>query len=84
MPPKLRSKIILESQDSVYDAVKASLEGLIPNMVKQFERNATKFLQEEYASDNLIGPEAGIGNVDMDTDESKSHPFLRPFFFMNI
>ena len=51
----------MESQDSVYDVVKASPEGLIPNKVKQFERNATNFLQEEYASNNPIGQEAGIG-----------------------
>ena len=55
MPPNLRSKIILESQDLVYDVVEATQEVLVPAMVEQFERNTVNFLQEEYASDNLFG-----------------------------
>ena len=34
-------------------------------MVEQLEKNATNFLQEECASDNPIGQEADIGNVDV-------------------
>ena len=41
---KLRSKTILESQDSVYDAVEAAHEGHVLAMVEQFERNTTNFL----------------------------------------
>ena len=44
MPPKLRSKIILESQDLVADVAEAAHEGLVPAMVEQFERNTTDFL----------------------------------------
>ena len=33
-------------------------------MMEQLERNATNFLQEEYALDNPIGQKASIGNVD--------------------
>ena len=54
MPPKLRSKTILEPQDSVYDIVETAQEGLILAMVEQFERNTTYFLQGEFASDNLF------------------------------
>ena len=39
-------------------------------MVKQLERNATNFLQEEYASDNPIEQEVSIGNLDVDTHVS--------------
>ena len=67
MPPKLRCKIILESQDLGSDAAKAAQEGLVLAMVEQLERNVANFLQEEYASDSPIGQEAGIGNVDVDT-----------------
>ena len=49
MPQKLRSKTILESQDSVSDAVKVAQEGLVPAMVEQFERNTIDFLQGEFA-----------------------------------
>ena len=38
MPPKLKSKTIFESQDSVSDAAEATQEGLVPAMMKQFER----------------------------------------------
>ena len=55
MPPNLRSKIILESPDLVYDVVEATQEVLVLAMVEQFERNTVNFLQEEYASDNLFG-----------------------------
>ena len=68
MLSKLRSKIFLESQDSRSDAAKAAHEGLVPAMVvEQLERNAKSFLQEEHASDNLIGQETSIGNVDVST-----------------
>ena len=43
MPQKLRSKTILESQDSVSDVVEASQEGLVPAMVEQFKRNIIDF-----------------------------------------
>ena len=54
MPQNLRCKIILESQDSVSDAVEATQEGRVPAMVEQLERNVANFLQEEYASDSPI------------------------------
>ena len=66
MPPKLRSKTILESQDSISDIAEAAHEGLVPAMVEQFERNTTDFLQEEFASNNPFGQEACIGNIDND------------------
>ena len=44
MPPKLRSKTILESQDSVFDVVKAEHEGFISAMAEQFEKNRVDFL----------------------------------------
>ena len=34
-------------------------------MVEQLEKNATSFLQEEHASNNLTRQEANIGNVDV-------------------
>ena len=48
MPKKLRSKIILESHDSISDAEEATREGLVPAMVEQFERNIVDFLQGEF------------------------------------
>ena len=45
MPPKLRSKTILESQDLVSDVVEAAHEGFVPTIVEQFEKNRTDFLQ---------------------------------------
>ena len=66
MPPKLRSKTILESQDSVSDAAKAAQEGLVLAMVEQFERNTTDFLQGEFASNSPFGQEADIGIIDDD------------------
>ena len=44
MPPNLKSKTILESQDSVSDAAKAAYEGFVPAMVEQFEKNTADFL----------------------------------------
>ena len=44
MPPKLRSKTILESQDSVSDVVEATHEGFVPTMMEQFEKNTADFL----------------------------------------
>ena len=44
MSPKLRSKIILGSQDLVFDAVEAAHEGFVLAMVEQFKRNTTDFL----------------------------------------
>ena len=40
MPPKLRSKVVLESQDLGYDVVEAIQEGLVSSMVEQLEKNA--------------------------------------------
>ena len=65
MSPKLRSKIILESQDSGSDVVKETHEGLVPTMVEQLEKKATYFLQEEDTSNNPIGQEVDIGNMDV-------------------
>ena len=56
----------MESQDTVFDAVEATQEGLVPAMVEQFERNIIDFLQEEFALDNPFEQEAGIDNVDDD------------------
>ena len=39
----------MESRDSLSDDAEAAQEGLNPTMVEQRERNATNFLQEEYA-----------------------------------
>ena len=64
MPLKLRSKIILESQDLGSDVVEVAQEGLVPAMVEQLKINATNFLKE-YASDNPIEQGASIGNVDV-------------------
>ena len=36
MPPKLRNKTILESQDLVSDAIEAAHKGFVPTMVEQF------------------------------------------------
>ena len=66
MPKKLRSKIILESHDSISDAEEAAREGLVPAMVEQFERNIVDFLQGEFASNISFGKEVGIGNIDDD------------------
>ena len=44
MPPKLRNKIILESQELVSDVIEAAREGLIPTMVEPFIRNTIDFL----------------------------------------
>ena len=49
MPPKLRSKTILESQDSVSDVADTKQEGFVPAMVEQFEKNTANFLHEEFA-----------------------------------
>ena len=65
MPLKLRSEIILESQDLGSNIVEATKEGLVPVMVEQLEKNATSFLQDEHSSDSLTGQEASIGNVDV-------------------
>ena len=68
MPPKLRSKTILESQDLVSNVVETAHEGFVPAMVEQFEKNTADFLQEEFASDSPFGQEAGIGYInDHDT-----------------
>ena len=50
MPQKLRSKTILESQDSISNVVEAAHEEFIPAKVEQFEKNTADFLQEEFAS----------------------------------
>ena len=63
MSLKLRSKTILESQDSVSDVAEAAQEGLVLAMVEQFKRNITDFLQGEFASDNSFRQEAYIGNM---------------------
>ena len=68
MTPKLRSKIVLESQDSVSDVAESTQEGLIPTMVEQFERNTTDFPQEEFASNIPFKQKVGIGNIDDDDD----------------
>ena len=44
MPPKLRSKTILESQDPVSDVAEVAQEGLVPAMVERVERNTIDFL----------------------------------------
>ena len=62
----MKSKTILESQDSVSDVVEASPEEFVPAMVEQFEKNTVDFLQEEFASDSPFGQEAGIGNINDD------------------
>ena len=62
----MRSKIILESYDSISDAEEAVREGLVPAMVEQFEKNIVDFLQGEFTSDNPFGMEVGIGNIDDD------------------
>ena len=66
MPPKLRSKTILKSQDSIIDAVEATHEGFILAIMEQFERNTTYFLKEEFASNSPFGQVAGIGNLNND------------------
>ena len=66
MPPKLRSKTILESQYSVFDVVETAQEGFVLAMVEQFEKKTTNFLQEEFASDTPFGKEAGTGNINDD------------------
>ena len=66
MPPKLRSKTTLESQDSISNAAKAAHERFVPAMVEQFEKNTTYFLQEEFASDNSLWQEAGVCNINND------------------
>ena len=66
MPLKLRNKIILESQDLVFDIAEAAHEGFVQAMVEQFERNTIIFLQGEFALDNLFGQEAGIGSINDD------------------
>ena len=52
IPQKLRSKIILESQNIGYDVVEATQEVLVLAMVEQLEKNEASFLQEEHALDN--------------------------------
>ena len=66
MSPKLRSKTILESHDSVSDVAEATQEGLVPAMVEQFERNTTYFLSGEFSLDNQFEQEADISNIDDD------------------
>ena len=67
MPPKLRSKIILESYGSGYNVAEIAYEELVLAMVEQFEENAASFLQEEHVSDNQTRQErtTNIGNVDV-------------------
>ena len=60
----MRSKIVSEFQDSRFDVVEATQEGLILAMVEQLKKNKINFLQEEYASDSPTRQEADIGNVD--------------------
>ena len=48
MPPKLRSKTILESQDPISDVVEATPEGFVLSIVEQFKKNKADFLQEEF------------------------------------
>ena len=62
MPPKFRTKIILESQGSRSNVVEASQEGLVLAMKEQLEKNTTSFLQEEHSSNNPIEQEAGTSN----------------------
>ena len=66
MSPKLRSKTVLESHDSVSDVAEAAQEGLVPAMVEQFERKTTYFLYGEFALDNPFEQEADISNIDDD------------------
>ena len=60
MPPKLRSKTILESQNSVSDVAEAAHEEFILAMVEQFEKKIANFLQEEFASNSPFRQEVGI------------------------
>ena len=55
MTSKLRSKIVLESQDSGFEVVEAAHEGLVPAIKEQLEKNVASFLQEEHALDNVEG-----------------------------
>ena len=66
MPPNVRSKTILESQDSVSDIIEATHERFVPAMVEEFEKNTVDFLQEAFASNRPFGIEAGIGNINDD------------------
>ena len=68
MPPKLRGKTILESQDSVSVAAEAAHVELVLAMVIQFKRNTTDFLQGGLASNSPFRQEACIGNIDDDDD----------------
>ena len=60
MPPKLRSKTILESQNSVSDVAEAAHEEFILAMVEQFEKKIANFLQEEFASNSPFRQEVVI------------------------
>ena len=66
MPPKLRSKTILGSWDSVSDVVEAAHKGFVLAMVEQFEKNTADFLQKEFASNSPFGQESGINNINND------------------
>ena len=66
MPPKLRGKTILESQDSVSVVAEATHEELVLAIVIQFKINTTDFLQGGLASNNPFKQEVGIGNIDDD------------------
>ena len=54
MPPKLRSKIVLESQGSCSNAGEAAQVGVVLAMVEQLEKNLTSSqpIQDKDVSEN--------------------------------
>ena len=68
MPPKLRSKTIVESLDSGSDAVEATHEGRVPALVEQIENLMNSPVQRQgNPSNNPIKQMEGrgAGNVDV-------------------
>ena len=59
MPPKLKSKIVVESQGLGSDIVETVQKGIVSAMVKQMERNLAnpQIIQDDDVSNNPIGQE---------------------------
>ena len=65
MPQKLKCKIILESQDSVFDAVEVGRPSSSHGGITR--EKCSKFSPRGICIDNPIGQKVGIGNVNVDT-----------------
>ena len=68
MPPKLRSKIIVESSDLGSDAIEAAQEGRVPALVEQIENLMNSLVRQQGNPCNSLIEQVegrGAGNVDV-------------------